>query len=193
MSEQKDIVPSPSSAGPSTGITNAKETITPLGNPCHALRISLSASFRDGDIAGPFFYDYFTIPESDRLRVHEVIRDFRARVMIGAALRGKNKPSWEDDGGATLPHTEGYQELNYWHYHCGPSWKSSPYFSPTYGLQRNIYGDTSAEVIHYRKVLDAAGDVAEIVIVGYSPEHIPFLPSDDPHQPNEYFPPADED
>ena len=84
-------------------------------------------------------------------------------------LPGRNKESWLDSTNTPIPGTEDYQRLNIWHYHCGPFAASATGAPFTHKLQRNLRGETSAAVIHYRKVDDDT-----IIILAFSPEHIPF-------------------
>lgn len=53
----------------------------------------------------------------------------------------------------------------------------------TYNLGLNLDGLTSAEVIHYQKNGDGS-----VLVVGFSPNHVPFPRSDSPHYENPLFP-----
>ena len=93
-------------------------------------------------------------------------------VANGRSLVGKNKPSWVDDNHEKIPGTDNYEQQNYWHYHCGPTWYPNTFKNHTVNLKFNPSGKHSNECIHYAK------DGDKIIVVGYSREHIPFLPSD---------------
>ncbi|EEZ9010101.1 hypothetical protein C2D52_002889, partial [Escherichia coli O57:H16] len=64
-----------------------------------------------------------------------------------------------------------------WHYHCGPTWYPNTFKNYTINLNFNPGGMHSNECIHYAK------NDNEIVIVGFSREHIPFLSSDGNNNP----------
>lgn len=102
----------------------------------------------------------------------KVIQNFLEDVANGRSLVGKNKPSWVDDNHDKIPGSDNYEQENYWHYHCGPTWRPHTFKNRTVDLKFNPGGKHSNECIHYAK------DGNEIVIVGYSRDHIPFLPSD---------------
>ena len=103
------------------------------------------------------------------------------KVEEGSPLPGKNKESWLDDNLNVIPGTEAYRDAEYWHYHCGPTTSSSKNFSMTFELRRNLDGVRSAEVIHYKKYEDEAE--TEVVILAFSPEHLPFPSPKDPLNP----------
>ena len=86
---------------------------------------------------------------------------------------GKNKESWLTDDRDKIPLTDGYEEESYWHYHCGPSWQHNTFKNRTRCLVFNPGGKSSSECIHYYPVAED-----EIIVVGFSRNHIPFIPSD---------------
>lgn len=112
--------------------------------------------------------------EAQRELLFAFIRD----VSADKALMGKNKPSWLDDNLDEIPNTESYQTFNFWHYHCGEFPPQAKIKSLTYQLKLNLSGLTPSAVIHYRKI-----EEEEIIIVGFSPEHIPFPVETDPDNP----------
>jgi hypothetical protein len=137
------------------------------------LIVSIDDGFRDGDTNDSFFKDLRLLNDQEL----KALSAFIVGVKEGRPLPGKNKESWLDDSLWEIPGTRDYRDLNYWHYHCGPSYSSRSGYSFTVGLERNIYGLTSPEIIHYQK----SGN--EIVIVGFSPKHIPFPRADDESNP----------
>lgn len=112
----------------------------------------------------------------------KALQKFISRLANGEGLEGKNKPSWLNDNLDEIKNTQSYKDNNYWHYHCGPGYSNSSLKSITYNLNMNLDGMTSPEVIHYQKESDGT-----ILIVGFSPEHIPFPTSDDPNYDNPLF------
>lgn len=107
-----------------------------------------------------------------------VIANFMISLAKGEPLKGKNKPSWVTDDFEKLSGTDAYEQENYWHYHCGPTWYSATFKGQTVDLKFNPGGMHSEECIHYYKKSDD-----HIVIVGYSKKHIPFLKPDNPDNP----------
>lgn len=139
---------------------------------------ALADDFSQGSVNTPEFVD---LPYMKQEHV-VALRNFIVQVAKGQPLVGKNKPSWLGDNLQDLPHTQSYKANNYWHYHCGPSYSNASVKSMTYNLNMNLEGLTSPEVIHYEKKEDGS-----IVIVGFSPNHIPFPPSDLPGHSNPLF------
>ncbi|ENV9332119.1 hypothetical protein ACV822_004638 [Klebsiella aerogenes] len=135
---------------------------------------TLSDAFLDGEYDTEFAADWGYLTSQEQA----VIAEFMHNIGNGYALRGKNKPSWVYDDYETIPGTSGYEAENYWHYHCGPTWNNAPFKSQTIDLKFNPGGMQSNECIHYAKVSST-----EIVIVGYSRNHIPFLKSEDTLNP----------
>lgn len=126
--------------------------------------IQLSNKFKKGRLNTPFFKD---IPymNDDELAL---LFDFMRCVSDHILLRGKNKPSWQDDNLDDIPNTKSYQQNNIWHYHCGP-YAESTIFNPMRDLKINLNGETSGPVIHYQKITDN-----HILIIAFSPNHEPF-------------------
>lgn len=126
--------------------------------------VELSKQFKKGRLNTPFFKD---IPcmNDDELNL---LFYFMKCVSNGEPLRGKNKPSWQDDDLHDIPNTESYQQNNIWHYHCGP-YAESTIFNPMRDLKINLNGETSGPVIHYQKITDN-----HILIIAFSPNHEPF-------------------
>lgn len=115
-------------------------------------RVSLDEAFEFGDeqghvLNGPHFYDFPNLSAVHQLAVFQFIHD----VSHGKILPGKNKPSYENNDMSDAKHCEIYKELECWHYHCGPKYRSSRIHRFTYDLNRNLYGSTSDAAIHYRK------------------------------------------
>ncbi|MBE4590642.1 hypothetical protein [Vibrio navarrensis] len=135
------------------------------------IKVSLHPDFEFGSTDTRSFKDYPKLTPEEELSVVS----FMNKVTNGDPLIGKNKPSWEYDSGDRIPNREYFEEHKFWHYHSGPSYPSHFTISKmTIALAKNVDGIPSPEVIHYRKLPD------EIVITGYSPEHVPF--------PNPYNP-----
>lgn len=128
----------------------------------------ISHGFRTGKSDVPFAVDG---PQLTDLEL-EVIQQFLEDVANGRSLAGKNKPSWVDDNFNKLPNSDNYEQQNYWHYHCGPTWKHYTFKNRTVDLAFNPGGKHSSECIHYSK------NGNEILIVGYSRIHVPFQASD---------------
>ncbi|SLK13589.1 hypothetical protein SAMN03159434_1105 [Enterobacter sp. NFR05] len=128
----------------------------------------ISNSFLTGTSNIPFATDGPNLTDQEL----KVIQDFLEDVANGRSLVGKNKPSWVDDNYDKIPGSDNYEQENYWHYHCGPTWYPNTFKNHTVDLKFNPGGKHSNECIHYAK------DGDEIVIVGYSRDHIPFLSSD---------------
>jgi hypothetical protein len=142
---------------------------------CRPFKVTLDPDFITGTTNNKFFLDFpFLTPEHT-----DALASFMKKVEDGIALTGKNKESWLDDNLDEIPGTEAYRDAQYWHYHCGPTTSDTKNFSLTFGLQRNLYGVSSAEVIHYKKYEDEN----EVVVLAFSPEHIPFPSTDDPRNP----------
>ena len=143
-----------------------------------SIRVNLADAFTIGDLDSYNFKDlnYLSDKQEGALAL------FIDSVEAGNPLTGKNKPSWLNDALEELPYTSTYQVLNYWHYHCGPSYSNTKVKNLTFDLALNLDGVTSSEVIHYTKENDGS-----ITIVAFSPEHIPFPPSDHPAQLNPLF------
>lgn len=132
--------------------------------------VSLDEAFQFGNENTDYFVDFPHLSDAQKV----TLATFMGKVLRGEDLRGKNKPSWLDDDCNKIPGTDGYEENNYWHYHCGPGYSDKARFGMTINLVFNANGDSSSEVIHYAKV---SSD--EIMIVGFSPTHLPFPSSDD--------------
>ncbi len=141
-------------------------------------KIGLAEDFSGGSVNTPEFVD---LPYMQPVHV-VALRDFISKVAKGEPLVGKNKPSWLDDNLNELSNTESYKANDYWHYHCGPSYSQGAVKSMTYNLGLNLDGLTSAEVIHYQKNGDGS-----VLVVGFSPNHVPFPRSDSPHYENPLF------
>ena len=139
--------------------------------------MKFSVRISDGFIQGtsniPFAIDGQHLTDNEL----EIIQKFLEDVINGRSLVGKNKPSWVDDNYDKIPGSDNYEQENYWHYHCGPSWKDYTFKNHTVDLNFNPSGKHSKECIHYSKFDD------EIVIVGFSRDHIPFLSSDNGNNP----------
>lgn len=136
----------------------------------------LSDSFLAGKTSTKFATDWVHLSSPEKA----VIAQFMVDVGEGKSLVGKNKPSWVDDNHEKIPGTDGYEQESYWHYHCGPGWNTYTFKGYTVDLAFNPNGKASQECIHYFKK-----SISEIVIVGYSRVHIPFLVSD--WGPNPFF------
>lgn len=137
-----------------------------------SIEIIIDPAFQLGSLNEPSFTDLPSMSPEQKTR----LADFIQKVANGTPLCGKNKESWLDDQLNELPHTSSYRDGNYWHYHCGPY--PNTVGSMTFNLERNLYGLTSSEVVHYVK--DGKN---HITIVGFSPEHIPFPRSDIGYNP----------
>jgi hypothetical protein len=107
------------------------------------------------------------------------LKTWFTRVLRGEQLEGLNKPSWMTNGGIEINGAELYKQNNIWHYHCGVyvNQPGDPIAWTNANLDMNVQGKTSAAVYHYAKTSDA------IVILGYSPEHVPFPGATDPNNP----------
>ncbi len=139
-----------------------------MKKPPKIFNVSLDNDFLSGDSNDVFFKDfkYLSVDQKKALAV------FIEAASNGKPLPGKNKESWLDDSLREISDTTEYKHANYWHYHSGPSFGSATSYSLTHNLDRNLFGLTSAEIIHYIK------DQLDILIVGFSPTHIPFPKSD---------------
>ncbi|WP_343289606.1 hypothetical protein AAIA71_09430 [Vibrio harveyi] len=142
------------------------------------IRVNLAEAFTTGNLDSYNFKDlnYLSDDQEGALAL------FIDSVEAGSPLTGKNKPSWLNDDLEEIPHTSTYQALNYWHYHCGPSYRDTKVKNLTFNLTLNLDGVTSSEVIHYIKEEDGS-----ITVVAFSPEHVPFPLSDHPTQTNPLF------
>lgn len=134
---------------------------------------SLDDGFIEGNANDSSFKDFRFLNDQELLALTTFLR----KVSECEPIPGKNKESWLDDNLNVIPGTHDYQDKNYWHYHCGPNYSSSSNYSFTHNLNRNIFGITSPEIIHYQKF------DSEIVIVGFSPNHVPFPRADDETNP----------
>ncbi len=123
--------------------------------------------YNNGELNNLFFKDLQFLNAKER----EAFCDFIEHVSKDINLRGKNKPSWQDDFGKELSSAIRYKTLNCWHYHSGPSYcrKKCSTPVPTIKLEFNPNGDTSSEVIHYQKVGEDT-----IFVQAFSPKHEPF-------------------
>ncbi len=147
------------------------------GRPSRLVR--LGEAFEDGTLNDPngfIDYDYLNDQQAD------AVDRFVFAVSSGQPLPGKNKPSWQDNNGNKLPNTQSYEQGNFWHYHCGPSYGQQAVKSMTFDLNINLNGQTSAEVLFYVKENDGS-----ITIEGFCANHVPFPASDDPDKPNPLF------
>lgn len=138
--------------------------------------VRLDEPFQSGDLNEKSFVD---LPHMDKTQ-KSALAKFIAQATNGEPLPGKNKPSYLNDNLEKIPGTDAYENGHYWHYHCGPNYGSNINFAMTFDLQMNLNGYPSPEVIHYIK---EEKDPASILIVGYSPTHIPFPNSDDGNNP----------
>ncbi|EPE4174719.1 hypothetical protein [Yersinia rochesterensis] len=145
-------------------------------------KVKLADDFSFGSQNSPEFVD---VPFMAREHL-QALALFVHNVTNNIPLKGKNKPSWLNDDQDRLPHTHSYEMGNYWHYHCGPNYSNQKIKSLTYNLSMNLDGLTSPEVIHYQKL-----DDKNILVVGFSPYHVPFPPSDKPGFSNPLFPDDD--
>ncbi|MCP1438021.1 hypothetical protein J3D56_001457 [Erwinia persicina] len=133
------------------------------------IQATLSDEFNPGSLDEPFSTDWiYLTPDEQR-----TIARFAIDIGEGRALKGKNKPSWVNDNYEKIAGSDGYEEQNYWHYHCGPTWYEETFKGLTVDLRFNPNGMASDECIHYIKKSDT-----QITIIGYSRRHIPFLASD---------------
>ncbi|WP_210506806.1 hypothetical protein [Pantoea ananatis] len=133
------------------------------------IKATLSDEFNPGFLDKQFSTDWIHLTPDEK----KVIAQFAVDLGEGKALKGKNKPSWVDDNFEKISGSDGYEQENYWHYHCGPTWYESTFKGMTVDLKFNPNGMASDQCIHYIKNSDD-----KITIVGYSRQHIPFLPSD---------------
>lgn len=141
--------------------------------------VRLGEAFETGELNDP--NSFIDFPNLDKQQTLAVIKFFE-HVSAGYPLPGKNKPSWQDNNGNTLPNTQSYEQGNFWHYHCGPSYGQQAVKSMTFDLNINLNGQTSAEVLFYVKENDGS-----ITIEGFCANHVPFPASDDPDKPNPLF------
>lgn len=141
--------------------------------------VELNPAFQTGTLNDGVFVD-FSYLDSDQMNA---LVSFMTNVGQGKPLPGKNKPSWQDDSGQTIPFCQSYEQDNFWHYHCGPTYSPRNGYSLTHDLGLNVFGLTSAEVIHYRKEGDD-----KVIIEGFMRTHTPFPKSNDPNKENPLFP-----
>ena len=144
--------------------------------------VELNPAFETGQLGAKdddVFVD-FPYLDSEQLRA---LTTFMTHVGQGKPWPGKNKPSWLDNNCNTISNCESYEADNFWHYHCGPNYASHSNYSFTYDLGLNLYGLTSAEVIHYRKEGEQ-----KVIIEGFMKIHEPFPKSNDPKEENPLFP-----
>ena len=146
----------------------------PKKNPL-VFNVFLDPSFINGQNNGEYFVD---LPFLDNNQLVDIAK-FIKKVESGEALAGKNKESWLLDDLSEAKDSALYKDLCYWHYHVGPYSSQQSITSMTHGLGRNLNGLTSAAVIHYQKKIETK----EVVIVGFSPKHIPFPSSDAGNNP----------
>ncbi|MBQ4781240.1 hypothetical protein F9U38_12050 [Pectobacterium versatile] len=133
----------------------------------------ISGFFRDGDNNTEFCTDWKFLTADEKTNILEFIKEISTKEYIN----GKNKESWVDDNHHDIQGAEGYKEENYWHYHCGPKWFQTKLKSITKCMHFNPDGLSSYECIHYYPSSETKN---EIIIVGYSRNHIPFLLPSDP-------------
>ncbi|WP_337155250.1 hypothetical protein [Proteus terrae] len=136
-------------------------------------RVELHVAFQDGNLNSSEFKDLKNFSDEEI----RLLTTFISNVTNEKSLVGKNKPSWLNDNGEKIADTDAYEDGNYWHYHCGPYNESARIQAVTFNLNFNPLGLTSNAVIHYQKENDG-----KILIVGFSPTHLPFPKSDDPHE-----------
>ncbi|EPG3942875.1 TPA: hypothetical protein MCJ79_002482 [Klebsiella pneumoniae] len=134
-----------------------------------AIKGTLSESFLDGQNDCAFAIDWEFLTEEEQ----DLILNFLLEISHKEHVIGKNKESWLTDERDKIPLTDGYEEESYWHYHCGPSWQHNTFKNWTRCLVFNPGGKSSSECIHYYPVAED-----EIIVVGFSRNHIPFMPSD---------------
>lgn len=139
-----------------------------------SINILISDEFKFGQTNNRKFID---LPFLNQSQLGLVIR-FLQEVSNDKALLGKNKPSWLNDQLDDILSSENYKANNFWHYHCGEFDPHAKVRRLTYHLQLNLEGLTSAAIIHYQKITDD-----EIILVGFSPIHIPFPLENDPDNP----------
>lgn len=132
------------------------------------IQVELSESFKKGRSNTLFFKDIQAMIEQNSNEELALILQFMKDVSEGRLLRGKNKPSWQNDNLQDLPNSEFYKRKNIWHYHCGP-YPESKKLNQMSPLKINLNGETSGAVIHYQKITEN-----HILIIGYSPRHNPF-------------------
>ena len=137
-------------------------------------KVRLDTPFEEGTLDEEFFID---LPKMDTEQKKALAR-FIKKTTSGESLPGKNKPSHLDDNLNKISGTDNYENGGYWHYHCGLNYSPSSQFSMTFDLGTNLNGSTSAEVIHYIKESNN-----EVLVVGFSPKHIPFPNSDWDYNP----------
>lgn len=147
-------------------------------------KVDFSPSFLNGFLNNSEFIDFQHLNQKQLKSVTE----FMYKVREGSPLPGKNKPSWLNDNLSHIPHTQSFEDSNYWHYHCGPDYSTSTNISLTINLQMNLNGATSAEIIHYQKIDDDT-----IIVVGFSPQHNPFKKSDSPYYEHPFFSEEEDD
>ncbi|HHL1593982.1 hypothetical protein [Klebsiella quasipneumoniae] len=143
-----------------------------------AFKGTLSGYFRDGENDTEFCTDWKFLTKEEKTEIINFIKEIAEKEFI----TGKNKESWVDDNHQDIPGADGYRDENYWHYHCGPDWAGGRLKSMTKCLFFNPGGMASQQCIHYYPL---ENEENEIVIIGYSRNHIPFLLPDDPN--NKFF------
>lgn len=111
--------------------------------------IRISNSFLNGESNTPFAVDGPFLTDDEI----KIIQRFLEDVANGRALVGKNKPSWVDDNHDKIPGSDNYEQENYWHYHCGPTWYPNTFKNYTINLNFNPGGMHSNECIHYAKMI----------------------------------------
>lgn len=108
-----------------------------------------------------------------------LLSSFVSDVLEGNPLRGRNKPSWLDQQGNIIPQAKLYQDGNIWHYHVGEHDLTLPAKTPDI-YTVNLKGQVSPEVVHYTWRGSSQG---ELVVLGFSPYHIPFPNTTDRKNP----------
>lgn len=142
-----------------------------------AFKGTLSGYFLDGENNTDFCTDWNFLTTEEKRNIINFVKEIAEKEYV----KGKNKESWVDDYHQEIYGADGYKEENYWHYHCGPTWSKAPFKSMTKCLFFNPGGAASQQCIHYYP----SEESNEIIIVGYSRNHIPFLLPDDPN--NKFF------
>lgn len=130
-------------------------------------KVSLHRRFESGEFESSSFKDFQFLTPGE---VNSVL-DFSYDAIDGKKLPGRNKPSWEDRFGNPMAKMGTYQQANIWHYHSGPYSVKPGTHKSDYVWKANYQGKTSEQVIHYTW---NGSQMDHLVILGFSPQHIPF-------------------
>jgi hypothetical protein len=128
-------------------------------------KVLIHKRFLTGELDTEFAVDLRNMNSAQRAALDVFI----SNLTMGTYHDGRNKESWTDAHGRSLPAAADFRAANAWHYHSGPTQtKRGSALTPP-DLPTNLDGNRTNEAIHYFK--NGAG----VAIFGFSKNHVPFL------------------